>query len=126
MPWSTHICGFYHTRQDYIAEVVPFLTSGLNKDEFCVWVASGPVEEEEARGILDDQRLASGDLLPGDQVRVYPHEYWYIEDGHFSAEKAIDNATRTYEQALDEGYEGARLTGNLSWLGPECWRSFKS
>jgi hypothetical protein len=126
VPWSTHMCGFYHTRHDYIAEVVPFLTSGLSRDEFCVWVTSGPVEEEEARGILDDQRLASGDLLPRDQVRVYPYDYWYFEDGHFSAEKAVDNATRTYEQALDEGYEGARLTGNLSWLGPDCWGSFKS
>ena len=44
IPWGTHLCQFYRTRQDLIDIAVPYLKAGLENNEFCLWVASDPLD----------------------------------------------------------------------------------
>lgn len=52
VPWGTHFCHFYQTREDLIDILVPYFKAGLENNEFCVWVASQALEIEEAREAL--------------------------------------------------------------------------
>ncbi len=40
VPWGTHFCTFYETRQDLLEILVPFFKTGLENEEFCLWVIS--------------------------------------------------------------------------------------
>src|SRR5437870_11201455 len=47
MPWGTHFCHFYETRDDLLETLLPFFKAGLEAGEFCAWVVSEPLTEEE-------------------------------------------------------------------------------
>lgn len=55
IPWGTHICGFYQTKNDLISMLVPYLRAGLENNEYCIWVTSDPISLEEAQIILETQ-----------------------------------------------------------------------
>jgi hypothetical protein len=52
MPWGTHGCLFYETTQDLLDTLVPYFKAGLGHREFCLWILSKPLTEEEARRAL--------------------------------------------------------------------------
>jgi len=35
VPWGTHFCQFYQTKQDLIETLVPYFKTGLEKNEGC-------------------------------------------------------------------------------------------
>jgi MEDS: MEthanogen/methylotroph, DcmR Sensory domain len=53
--WETHFCQFYQTREDLIDILVPYFKTGLENNEFCMWVTSQPLEVEEAKEVLREQ-----------------------------------------------------------------------
>src|SRR5437016_12592860 len=53
MPWGTHFCHFYETRDDLLETLLPFFKAGLEAGEFCAWVVSEPLTEEEVWQTLD-------------------------------------------------------------------------
>jgi len=36
VPWGTHLCQFYHTKEDLIDILVPYFKAGLENNEFCM------------------------------------------------------------------------------------------
>jgi len=66
VPWGTHCCQFYHTRQDLLDVLVPYFRAGLHDDEHCVWVVAHPLDVPAAKAALGsaipefDQCLARG------------------------------------------------------------------
>src|SRR5260370_33047918 len=53
MPWGTHFCHFYETRDDLLETLLPFFKAGLEAGEFCAWVVSEPLTEEGVWQALD-------------------------------------------------------------------------
>ena len=48
VPWGTHFCQFYQTKE-YLADIlVPYFKAGLENNEFCLLITSQPLEVEEA------------------------------------------------------------------------------
>ena len=43
MPWGTHICLFYETKQDLLDTLVAYCIAGLKNEELCLWVVAEPV-----------------------------------------------------------------------------------
>src|ERR1700687_2580198 len=68
MSWGTHFCHLYETKQDLIDILVPYFKTGLENHEFCIWVVSDPLNEDEARSELGravptvDRHLAAGGI----------------------------------------------------------------
>ena len=53
VPWGTHFCQFYQTKEDLTDILVPYFKAGLENNEFCLWVTSQPLEVEEAKEALE-------------------------------------------------------------------------
>src|SRR3972149_9061501 len=53
IPWGTHLCQLYETKQDLIDILVPYFAEGLRNNEFCIWVTSPPLEVEQAKKALE-------------------------------------------------------------------------
>ena len=99
MPWGTHFCQFYQTKEDLIDILVPYFKTGLENNEFCMWVTSQPLEVEDAKEAL---RKAVPDIdvyLEKEQLEIISY-------------------------SLSNGYDGLRLTGNTFWLEKEDWNDF--
>ena len=48
VPWGTHFCHFFETKDDLLETVLPFFTAGLEAKEFSCGVVEEPLTEEEA------------------------------------------------------------------------------
>jgi len=124
IPWGTHFCHFYETKEDLFDILIPYFKAGLENNEFCVWVISPPHSEEETRealrrGIPDvDQRMAAGD------IEVLPCAQRYLKDGAFDQHRGIDGWRKKLTRALVKGYAGMRTNGDEAWLTKENWNDF--
>lgn len=54
IPWGTHFCQFYQTKDDLIDILVPYFKAGLENNEFCMWITSEPLGAEEAQKALSE------------------------------------------------------------------------
>ena len=39
IPWGTHFCLFYETKEDLLDTLVPYSKAGPEGNEFCAWLA---------------------------------------------------------------------------------------
>ena len=78
MPWGTHVCVFYETKQDLLDTVLPFFKAGLDNNECCVWAVSAPVsvkgaEKAMRRAVRNfDQLVATGKIGNTTGLRMVP------------------------------------------------------
>src|SRR5580704_4486868 len=74
MPWGTHFCYFFETKQDLLEASVLFFQAGLQNHEFCLWIVYTPVTKADAiealrHSIPDlDRHLAEG----GMEIHIHP------------------------------------------------------
>lgn len=124
VPWGTHFCQFYKTRQDLLDILIPYFKAGLEDNEFCMWVTSHPLTAEDA---LESMRQSVGDFsryLKRGQIEIIPHTQWYTLNGRFSADRVLKGWVDKHDQALAAGYAGLRLSGNTFWLEEKDWGRF--
>lgn len=122
--WGTHFCQFYQTKEDLIDILVPYFKVGLENNEFCMWVTSEPLGEKEAKEAL---RKAVPDFeryLKRGQVEILPHTEYFLKDSAFNLQRVLNAWIDKLNQALANGYDGMRITGNTAWLENSDWRNF--
>ena len=126
MPWGTHFCHFYETKQDLLETLVPYFKAGLESKEFCVWVVSDSelITVEEAKGAL---KQAVPDLdrhLSDENIEVFSGLDWYLEEGVFNLERVTNAWDAKLKRALARGYDGMRVSGDTFWLTEKDWKDF--
>lgn len=124
VPWGTHFCQFYKTRQDLMDILVPYFMAGLKNNEFCMWVTSKPLSDRQALKALRDVLPDIDDYLEKGQIEIIPHTGWYLEDGVFDARRILRGWIDRCHKARARGYDGLRLSGNTFWLENKDWKSF--
>ena len=124
VPWGTHICQFYQTKEDLMDILVTYFKAGLENNEFCLWATSEPVEVEDAKDAL---RKAIPDFdiyLEKGQIEIIPYTHWYVKEGVFDSERVLNGWVEKLNLALANGYNGLRLTGDTFWLEKRNWDNF--
>jgi hypothetical protein len=126
MKWGTHFCHFYETRQDLLDVLVPFFKTGLESNEFCIWIVFDPLSEEQARLALLQAFPGAARHLSAGNIEIIPHSKWYVVDGVFDSQRVISGWKQKLGQALANGYAGMRVNGNEAWLTERDLRIFAS
>jgi DNA-binding CsgD family transcriptional regulator len=124
MPWGTHICVFYETKEDLLDTAVAYFEAGLRSNEFCVWAISDPITDVDAKHML---RLALPDLdrrLADGQIELLPGREWYLEGDHFDLKRITGGWSEKLQSALAKGYDGIRVSGNAFWIATNHWKAF--
>ena len=124
VPWGTHLCQFYDTKQDLIDIVVPYVKAGLENNEFCVWVTSEPLSEKGAEEALRKAVPDFTQYLERGQIDIVAYTEWYFKNGAFNLQRVLNAWIDKLNQALAKGYDGMRITGNTAWLEKREWRNF--
>jgi PAS domain S-box-containing protein len=116
IPWGTHLCHFFQTKDDLFDLLLPYFQKGLEARELCVWVVGPPLSVEEALGALRravpdvDRHLAAGAL------EVHPHTDWYGAAGAFDLDGALWRWSAKLDEALARGFTGLRVNGSANWM----------
>jgi signal transduction histidine kinase/PAS domain-containing protein len=124
MPWGTHFCLFYETREDLLETLVSYCKAGLESQEFCLWVVAEPLTAEDARHAL---RRAVPDLdlyLANQSIEIVAARDWYLQDGAFDLNRVISGWNEKLARASARGYAGVRVTGDTAWLEKKDWKDF--
>jgi len=123
-PWGTHLCQFYRTKEDLFDILVPYFKAGLEKNEFCMWVTSEPVDEKEAREVMRGAVPGFDQYLKTGQIEMVSYREWYLKGGAFNLKRILNAWLDKLEGALAKGYDGMRVAGNTAWLEKKDWRKF--
>ncbi|MDQ1253156.1 MAG: hypothetical protein QG646_2304 [Euryarchaeota archaeon] len=124
VPWGTHFCQFYQTKEDLMDIMVPYFKTGLENNEFCIWVTSQPLEIEEAKEALRRDVPNFNTYLENGQIEFIPYTHWYLKEGRFDPEGVLNGLVEKLNHALENGYDGLRLTEYTFWLKEEDWDGF--
>ncbi len=123
IPWGAHICQFYQTRQDLIDIAVPYLKAGLENNEFCLWVASDPLDPQGALEAMISAWPGCEEYVERGQIRFLSHSQWYYREGPFDPKKMVESTIDIVNRALKNEYDGMRISSNMSWIEKSEWRT---
>lgn len=124
IPWGTHLCQFYESKQDLSDILVPYFSEGLQANELCMWITSPPLEVEEAKLALQKAVPNLEEYIKSGQIEIISYDDWYLLDGKFDSNRILEGWVEKEKAALSRGFEGLRLTGNTFWVERELWNSF--
>jgi PAS domain S-box-containing protein len=124
VPWGTHLCQFYETKEDLIDILVPYFAEGLRDNEFCMWITSPPLEVEEAILALRKAIPELDQHIQKRQIEILPYTKWYLLGGAFDADRVLQGWVEKEKVALSRGFDGLRLAGNTFWVESSLWKSF--
>lgn len=124
IPWGTHLCHFYQTKQDLIDVLVPYFKSGLGDNEFCMWITSDPLEEKQAINALKQTVPDIAHFIENGQIEIMSYDRWYLDNGKFEYNRVLTGWISKLERATEKGFDGLRLTGNTFWLTRDDWNEF--
>jgi DNA-binding CsgD family transcriptional regulator len=125
MPWGTHICLFYETKQDFLDTIVPFFKAGLASNEYCLWILSksDPLTREEAWSAL---RPAVSQHAAAERIELLSHEEWFLRGGDFDLRHVMSIVQNKLNQAIARGQAGIRINGGPAWLQKEKGNDFQA
>jgi PAS domain S-box-containing protein len=124
VPWGTHLCQFYESKEDLIDILVPYFAEGLRNNEFCMWVTSPPLEVEEATEALRTAVPDLAEYFRKGQIEIISYDDWYMLGGEFDSNRVLQGWVEKETAALKRGFAGLRLTGNTFWIERSLWKSF--
>jgi PAS domain S-box-containing protein len=126
IPWATHFCNFYETKQDLIDTLVPYFKAGLENNEFCLWIVSksGQITKEEAKEALEKVVPNFERHLSENHIEIINETEWYLEEDVFNFENVIKEWHIKHKRAIALGYDGMRVSGDTIWLTHKIWRDF--
>ena len=123
VPFGTHFCQFYRTRQDLIETLVPYFMEGLRNNELCLWVTSSQLPAAEALDLMHEAMPDFSRYLESGQIAVYDFQDWYLRSGN-SPDQALAAWVEHERRAIERGFQGLRLTGDTAWLERSGWNEF--
>jgi hypothetical protein len=117
MPWGSHVCQFFHDKQDLIELLVPYFKQGLDRNEACVWIV-GDLSVEEARTAMTtvvsdiDLHIASGQMT----IKHFS-EFYTSPNGSMKPSSELSSQIEAMGPAVRaNGFVGLRASGTLSWV----------
>jgi C4-dicarboxylate-specific signal transduction histidine kinase len=124
MPWGSHFCLFYETKEDLLATLIPYCKAGLESGEFCLWVVAEPLTIKEATSALRDAVPGFDRYLSDSSIEIVPAREWYLQDNKFDLNRVTAAWHEKLARASARGYAGARVTGDTAWLARKDWKDF--
>jgi PAS domain S-box-containing protein len=122
VPWGTHFCYFYETKQDLLDILVPYFKAGLEGNEFCLWIVSNSdlITSEEAKAALGHAVPNLNQYLSEGRIEIVSHDHWwFLKSRTFDFKQVAHQFKEKLDDALAAGYVGMRVNGSPAWMSLE-------
>lgn len=123
IPWGTHVCGFYQSKQDLVDIIITYFEAGLKQNEYCMCVLSDSISVKEAVLTFRAKIPNFDQYTEHGQIELLSYDNWYLKYGYFDGVKALEGWVEKIDDALQKGYEGIRIIGNTSWLSKRYFKT---
>jgi hypothetical protein len=104
--------------------LIPYFRAGLVNNKFCLWITAYPLGVEETEEALRKTIPDFDIYLENGQIEFIPYSDWYVKEGLFDSERALNNLIEKLYHTLESGYEGLRLSWNTSRMEKKDWDNF--
>lgn len=124
IPWGSHFCNFFESKEDLLQILVPYFRAGLINNEFCLWITSDPVSVDDAYEALRNEVHGFDKYEKKQQITILSHADWYLNDRTFVPDIVINGWYQKLSKSLNSGFDGMRVSGNEAWLDRDIWKNF--
>src|SRR5713101_2056061 len=121
--WGAHFCLFYETKEDLLDTLISYCKSGLESEEFCLWIVAEPLTIDEATDALKDA-VPELDRYLGSRLELAPARDWFLQGGTFDGKRLTAAWYEKLAQISAGGHAGIRVTGDTTWLSKKDWSHF--
>ena len=112
VPAGQHLLYIFNNDEERLRILSQFFESGLRANEKVLYL----VDTRTPRQLIEEFLHLDVDFLSYVQDGwVVPAETTYCPNGRFSISKMLERIAVFHAEALEEGYAGARVTGEMSW-----------
>src|SRR5437870_6176397 len=122
--WGAHFCLFYETKEDLHDTLISYCESGLESEEYCLWIVAEPLTIEEARDALKDAVPALDRYLAESRLEIVSARDCFLPGGSFDGKRLTRSWYEKLASVSARGYAGMRVTGDTTWLTRKDWRHF--
>ena len=116
VPWGTHLCSFYRRKEELLDLVSAFIKTGLEQNEYCLWVTSFPLTVDAAMDSLTKIVPDADIFVKKGQLEIIKFGNFYLSSDVFEPEKVLERSSEKLLFAFKRGFEGMRITGDCSWV----------
>src|ERR1700722_1705257 len=85
--WGAHFCLFYETKEDLLDTLISYCKSGLEREEYCLWIVAEPLMIEEARDALRDAVPDLDRYLADSRLEIASAHDWFLQGGTFDGKR---------------------------------------
>ncbi len=122
--WGAHFCLFYETKEDLLDTLISYCKTGLQRQEYCMWIVAEPLTIEEATNALKEVLPDLERYLADSCLEIVPARDWFLQGGTFDGERVTSDWHEKLASVSARGYPGMRVTGDTTWLTKKDWRHF--
>ncbi len=122
VPWSSHFCGYYHTRSDLQQLMNAYFQAGLEDHEGCLWMLPPWHTPTTATTALQWTIPQVYDYLSTGQLELVPSAEWYGWPGPFDMAR-IRAEGRDKIARMSARFPGLRVAGDSSWVSSRQQRA---
>ncbi|HKJ83138.1 MAG TPA: MEDS domain-containing protein [Mariprofundaceae bacterium] len=113
-PAGTHICYIYNDDKRREEIISKFVESGLQNGEQVAYFTD-TLPPEKIREHLSDMGVQLPSQTEQERLNIGTALETYCPDGTFIPERMLQTIRNMYTNSIEEGYTGARGTGEMSW-----------
>jgi C4-dicarboxylate-specific signal transduction histidine kinase len=122
--WGAHFCLFYETKQDLLDTLISYCKSGLERDEYCLWIVAEPLTIDEARAALKNAVPDLDRHFASSRLEIVRARDWFLPSGVFDGKTLTASWYEKLASVSARGYPGMRITGDTTWLSKKEWTHF--
>src|SRR5215510_2703670 len=122
--WGAHFCLFYETKEDLLDTLISYCETGLESEEYCLWIVAEPLTIEEATDALRDAVPDLDRHLADSRMEIASARDWFLQGGTFDGKRLTDAWYEKLARVSARGYPGMRVTGDTTWLAKKDWGHF--
>lgn len=120
---ARHICALFETEAEHLAIAADYLADGLRRGERCLYAGASPAAIGRFRAALEARAVDAGKAFRRGALVLTTNAEVHLAGGRFDSERMLRLLNDAVEAALNDGYQGLRTCGDMSWLlaEPEGW-----
>jgi PAS domain S-box-containing protein len=119
--WGTHLCVFLETPEELPSILGTYFKAGLENNESCLWITLGPSETQVAIAALKSLVTDLDYYMGKGQIEILDASQRYPGSGQTQADKLLSSLIEKEQQAINRGFDGLRISGNMLGLESRAW-----
>ncbi len=113
-PAGTHMCMIYNSEEERQRIISKFIENGLSAGEKVGYFAD-MLKPDNVQEWLENMGVNIPKGEEAEQFNISVAETTYCPHGTFDPEEMLDTLRSYYKKAMDSGFTGARVSGEMSW-----------